>query len=113
MRALSEMCEWIGDAECAKTYADIHDSASIAYNNTFWNGKYFSDWIDANGVRRDYLFTWHNLLAVIFGIADRDQALSIFDMLDSQRTSLISRFGIPPEQLFCTPSNMFPASPGM
>lgn len=40
-----------------------------------WNGSFFADWKDWK--RRDYLAVHPNMLAIIFGLADRNQAASI------------------------------------
>lgn len=40
-----------------------------------WNGSFFADWKD--GKRRDYFASHPNMLAVIFGLADKKQAASI------------------------------------
>jgi hypothetical protein len=41
----------------------------------FWNGTYFTDWVDVG--RRDYFATLPNMLAIIFGLATKTQAISI------------------------------------
>lgn len=39
---------------------------------TFWNGAFFSDWVDWK--RQDYFATFPNMLAIIFGLANRRQS---------------------------------------
>ncbi len=44
--------------------------------DTFWTGSYFADWKDWK--RQDYFATHPNMLAIIFGLANRAQAKAIF-----------------------------------
>lgn len=44
--------------------------------NSFWNGRYFSDWI-YRGNRFEYFSTDSNMLAIVLGFANRKQALQI------------------------------------
>src|SRR3989344_1431968 len=46
-------------------------------NNAFWNGNYFSDWIDYK--RHDIFNTYGNLLSVWWGLADKNQSQKILD----------------------------------
>jgi hypothetical protein len=48
--------------------------------DTFWNGKYFSDWI-SGGHRFDYFATDSNILAIISGLANREQSIQILDTM--------------------------------
>ncbi|MBI5620036.1 hypothetical protein HY950_03685, partial [Candidatus Gottesmanbacteria bacterium] len=45
--------------------------------DTFWNGRYFSDWFDYK--RQDYFASHPNMLAIVFGLATRQQAIKILD----------------------------------
>lgn len=44
-------------------------------NETFWNGRYFADWVDYR--RQDYFASHPNMLAIIFGLATKNQAENI------------------------------------
>lgn len=44
-------------------------------NETFWNGQYFADWVDYK--RQDYFASHPNMLAIVWGLANRKQAESI------------------------------------
>ena len=46
---------------------------------TFWNGKYFSDWIGNND--KDYLDTFANLIAIYFDFATKNEKDSIFKFI--------------------------------
>lgn len=87
--------------EDSMRYLTHHSQTKAALTRLFWNGSYYSDWLDASGQaagkkaagskgvagkRHDYFSTDGNLLAILLGIADKSQGLSI------QRS--ISRFGI-------------------
>lgn len=47
---------------------------------TFWNGKYFSDWIGNND--KDYLDTFANLIAIYFDFATEKEKKSIFNFIE-------------------------------
>ena len=45
-------------------------------NDCFWNGEYFSDWVN-KGKRFDYFATDGNMLAIVLGFADKNQTKNI------------------------------------
>ncbi len=79
-------CEWAdGVYKSGKTLwtnvlywkATGSDSIKKKIRDTFWNGKYFSDWADYK--RHDYFASHPNMLAVIFGLASDAESASILD----------------------------------
>ena len=67
------------DAE-SKNYLELQKKLKSQINKLFWNGRYYSDWIDRG--RHDYFSTDGNLLAILYDIADRKKALSIEDCIE-------------------------------
>lgn len=77
-KALKEMSavdkKWLGEESSLK--------GSI--NRRLWSKErgYFVDWIGRGGRVHDYFFTDGNLLAIVWGLADRKKAKSIFKFID-------------------------------
>jgi hypothetical protein len=65
------------DIEVLKT---TYESLLDELNRKLWNGKYFSDFY--NFKRQDYLASFPNLLAIIFGIARPNQTESILESVE-------------------------------
>ncbi|MCU6711976.1 discoidin domain-containing protein [Paenibacillus sp. J5C_2022] len=58
-----------------------------SFNETFWDeqkGRYIGS-IDVNGIAYDYGFTFLNAMAVMYGLADTEQADMIYGWLDGSR----------------------------
>jgi len=55
----------------------IASKIKTAIQKEFWNGDYFIDWIDYR--KHDYFDSNANFLAIIWGIAEREQSESIID----------------------------------
>lgn len=111
--AIAEMKSILGDAVGAAEAQGHFKRGVAAYSRVYWSDLHgaFSDWVDSQGRRRDYFYTWHNLIAVNAGIANTSQAASILRVLGDERKRLASAFNITAEQLFCTPSNTRVAAP--
>ncbi len=74
-----------GDAEY---YRSIATEVKANYNSLFWDagkGRYIGC-IDEDGAKHDYGFTFLNLEAMYYGLADQDKAEQIFSWLDGERT---------------------------
>lgn len=56
-----------------KAMEDINIENNI--NKTFWNGMYFSDWVDYK--RQDYFASHPNMLAIVWGLTTEKQSESI------------------------------------
>lgn len=77
-RAASDMA-WLS-ARVHKLAESVHyellaKQIQRGINDTLWNGLYFSDWHDWR--RHDYFASHPNMLAIIFGLATKEQAESI------------------------------------
>ena len=115
VNALAQLKEWRGDAAGANTSRAMHRRAVATYNAELWNESagFYSDWKDENGLRRNYLYTWNNLLTIdpLAGIANSTQASAIIRAMDARYAALRSEFGkdAGSHGLWCPPSNMLPA----
>lgn len=70
-------------------YRDLAEKARRAYNAAFWDeekGRYIGC-IDVDGKRHDYGFTFLNLEAMAYGLADRRQAERIYRWMETEPTS--------------------------
>jgi len=78
LRIMAELSKQAGYQDDSKHYLALHAKLKSSLNTRFWNGRYYSDWIDAgktgtSGKRHDYFSTDGNLLAILFGIASPEQ----------------------------------------
>jgi glycogen debranching enzyme len=65
-------------AKVAGEKTEYHKKAKTVkekINYLFWNGNYYTDWIDEE--KHDYFSVAGNMLAIIFDIADREKAFKI------------------------------------
>jgi len=87
VQAMAELEDAVGSAARAAQLRELLPDIKEAFNETFWDdqtGRYIGS-IDVNGVKRDYGFTFLNAMAVMYGLADRTQADSIYGWLDGDR----------------------------
>jgi glycogen debranching enzyme len=80
---LSELMAMAGDATRSASYRRLYDTARASINAQFWNGSYYRDWLAPEG--RGHFSTDGNLLAVLWGVADRGRGVRILRTLDRQR----------------------------
>ena len=84
---MAELERFCGESKKAAEYEAIAAKVKQTFNELFWNeetGRYIGC-IDAKGVRRDYGFTFVNLHALAYGLADEAHARKILDWLDGER----------------------------
>jgi hypothetical protein len=114
--ALAEMKSWLGDAVAAGRYRDEHRRFVDGFNKVFWDDErgFYMDWIDVREKMpesgRRYFYTDHNLLAIIFRMADAGKSKRILENLDRRYDELCAQFKLPREAIWATPANMFPIS---
>ncbi len=72
----------------ADSLAKLADEVRVDFQQRFWNEQNgrFVGWIDIEGKPQDYGFSFVNLEAIHYGLASAQQARSIFEWLDGQRT---------------------------
>ena len=76
-------------ARSPEYYRALRQKARRAYNETFWDdraGRYIGC-VDADGKRHDYGFTFVNLEAMAYGLADEEQARRIYRWMETEPTS--------------------------
>jgi len=66
----------------------LAEKSKEAINKAFWNGNYFSDWVDTK--REDYFPTSENFLAVAWGFATKEQSKKIMKKLTEVKKEEIS-----------------------
>ncbi len=80
LKAMSYLAEVAGNKLWAKNYFDEIKNVKKAINKELWNGSYFS-LMNYKDKRYDYFNTSANLLAIFFDLADKKQALTIFEQI--------------------------------
>ncbi len=78
IKALADMAvlsKKAGNAAASRLYTDRHTSMKKLWHDAFWNGMYFSDWIDY--MRQDYFASHANFLAILFGLTTTEESKSI------------------------------------
>ncbi len=101
LRAMAEL-EYLAQSWCTpeerntsplgrspRAYMELARLAKMRFNETFWDestGRYIGC-VDIDGVRRDYGFTFVNLEAMAYGLADTEQAKRIYHWMENEPTS--------------------------
>lgn len=87
LNALRELEQAFGDPARADEYSVLMAKVKRRFNDTFWDadkGRYIGC-IDVEGRKWDLGFTYLNLEAITYGLADREQGEEIFQWLDGKR----------------------------
>ncbi len=81
--------ECAGPKESPQFYDALRLKVRKAYNRTFWNGDdgRYAGCVDIDGVKHDYGFTFVNLEAMAYGLADKWQVQAIYDWMERGTTS--------------------------
>lgn len=79
LKDFAELQKRLNDKRFAETCKN-RDLLKTEINRKFWNGRYYVDWISEHKVH-DYFATDGNLLATLWGIADKKKAKSILNFL--------------------------------
>lgn len=110
LQALVELKTFTGNTSGAQIFEAYHARAIKQHNAFFWNEKlgFYRDWIDVDGFKRNYFFTDHNLLAIIFGVADQTQSKKIIENIIEYSQNLCDAYGIPRSQMWGLPCNLNP-----
>ncbi len=75
LKLTSELCLEFNKKAEAKKYKELSLKVKGRINDLFWNGEYYIDWIKKK--KFNFFSTDGNLLAIVFGIADKEKAKSI------------------------------------
>ena len=76
----AELCRICNKPKLQLEYFEIAKIVKQKINDVFWNGKYYTDWV-YKGKSYKYFATDPNCSAVLYGIADKVQANSIFEYI--------------------------------
>lgn len=74
-RDMSVIAKRLGRRDDARKFAERAERLKKLLTSEFWNGSFFSDWKDWK--RQDYFATHPNMLAIIFGLASKQQSRNI------------------------------------
>ena len=89
--AVANHADWKAGSESQafdiRQLEELRDSIRNDFQQRFWDAEdgRFVGWIDLEGTAYEYGFTFVNLEAIHYGLASREQALSVFDWLDGRR----------------------------
>jgi glycogen debranching enzyme len=75
VEAFVKLCEIVNNKTAKAHYAAVAKQIKERINALFWNGHYYIDWLGKH--RNDFLATDGNLLAILFDMADDQQAKQI------------------------------------
>jgi len=87
LRWMAELEAALGNEARAHELRELRPLVKKRFNETFWDetkGRYIG-WIDKNGEPHDYGFTFVNLPALAWGLADPARAGRVLDWLDGKR----------------------------
>lgn len=78
-----------GEKRTPEFYAKLRDKVRISYNRTFWDDKVgrYVGCVDIDGVKHDHGFTFVNLEAMAYGLADKWQVERIYKWMETEPTS--------------------------
>lgn len=74
LRVFSNLCKTV-DKSKSEHYFKLHKAVKQKINEVFWNGRYYIDWI--HNKRFDFFSTDGNVLAILYGIADKKKSYLI------------------------------------
>lgn len=89
LRAMAEFERAVGNAQEAERLLALSERTRVLYNQTFWDdevGRYIGA-VDIDGVRHDYGFTFLNMEAMAYGLAEPWQAERIYHWMEHEPTS--------------------------
>lgn len=83
----SALCKELGKNELSESYGKKALEAKQKINRRFWVGNYYADWIDFS--THEYFSADGNVLAVLWGIADEEQAKMIENKIRQHRMNTV------------------------
>lgn len=78
-----------GEKRTPEFYTKLRDRVRLSYNRTFWDdakGRYVGC-VDVDGVKHDYGFTFVNLEAMAYDLADKHQVERVYKWMETEPTS--------------------------
>ena len=82
LRALSELARVLKNKEDEQHYTFLANQVKEKLNTFFWNGRYY---IDSLGRGGDIFSSGGNMLAIFWGIADREKAVKIMNFVKKNK----------------------------
>ena len=103
---LGDLHLWLGDPVAANVSYAVYEKMVAAYNERYWDAGagIYHDWVDINNIPRTYFYTWHQFLAIEFGIASPAQAASIMAHADAETARVQKEYNIT-TPFWCVPCN--------
>ena len=94
MADLEKLCQdagfdFPGPKQSPVFYNALRAKVRRSYNQNFWDdakGRYVGC-VDVDGVKHDYGFTFVNVEAMAYGLADRQQAERVYNWMETEKTS--------------------------
>jgi len=85
--AMADLEESLGQTARALTLRSLAQEVKAKFSETFWHAKKgrFIGCVDVTGRKWDFGFTYLNLEAITYGLANKNQAAGIFEWLDGRR----------------------------
>ena len=86
---IDQQLDLSGPKESPAYYQALRPRARKAYNRDFWDegkGRYVGC-VDVDGVKHDYGFTFVNVEAMAYGLADEEQAKRVYNWMETDKTS--------------------------
>ncbi|MBD3185564.1 hypothetical protein GF325_01950, partial [Candidatus Bathyarchaeota archaeon] len=89
LRAMADIERYLGNTSRAASLEVLADKQRQTYNDIFWNEQRgrFIGCIDANGTEHDHGFTFLNMEAIYYGMANHSQAMRIYDWMENEPTA--------------------------
>ena len=78
-----------GEKRTPAFYTKLRDRVRLMYNRTFWDdtkGRYVGC-VDVDGVKHDYGFTFVNMEAMAYDLADKSQVERVYHWMETEPTS--------------------------
>lgn len=114
--AMAELKAWMGDGASAARFRAAHLRSRAACDRIFWDDSagLYMDWIDVRERMpesgRRYFYADPNLLAIVFGIADRARSQRILAHMDRRYDALCRQFHLQRDGIWATPANFYPVT---
>ncbi|MDP2750807.1 MAG: GH116 family glycosyl hydrolase [Nanoarchaeota archaeon] len=77
----SDLCRICRKHTLSLEYKDLANRIKQKINSEFWNGRYYTDWIE-NDRKHDFFATDGNVLAIMWNVANKDQATKILKHME-------------------------------
>ncbi len=76
VHSFAKICEALNKKREKERYFQLSEKIKSKINDFFWNGEYYNDWIGKTK-HHTYFSTDGNVMAILFGIADKNRAVQI------------------------------------